>query len=72
VDYVFVFAEDTPHEAIERVLPDVLVKGGDWPKNQIVGRQTVENRGGRVEVIRFEEGYSTTKIIERIRGYGAD
>lgn len=67
VDYVTVFAEDTPLEVIEQLRPDVLVKGGDWPKDKIVGRQSVEDRGGQVVTIDFEQGYSTTGIIERIR-----
>jgi bifunctional ADP-heptose synthase (sugar kinase/adenylyltransferase) len=51
----------------------VLVKGGDWPKDKIVGRQSVEDRGGQVVTIDFEQGYSTTGIIERIwrKGRGA-
>lgn len=67
VDYVTVFAEDTPLQVIEQLRPDVLVKGGDWPIDQIVGRETVEARGGRVVAIDFEEGFSTTSIIDRIR-----
>ncbi len=68
VDYVTVFAEDTPLEVIRQLHPDVLVKGGDWPKEKIVGRQSVEDRGGRVVTIEFEQGFSTTSIIERIQG----
>jgi rfaE bifunctional protein nucleotidyltransferase chain/domain len=73
VDYVTVFREDTPLEVIEQLRPDVLVKGGDWPKDKIVGRQSVEDRGGQVVTIDFEQGYSTTGIIERIwrKGRGA-
>jgi rfaE bifunctional protein nucleotidyltransferase chain/domain len=68
VDYVTIFTEDTPLEVIEQLRPDVLVKGGDWPKDQIVGRRSVEQRGGQVVTIEFEQGFSTTGIIERIRG----
>jgi len=68
VDYVTVFSEDTPLQIIEQLRPDVLVKGGDWPIDQIVGRATVEARGGQVVAIDFEEGFSTTSIINRIRG----
>ena len=68
VDYVTVFSEDTPLQIIEQLRPDVLVKGSDWPIDQIVGRATVEARGGRVVAIDFEEGFSTTSIINRIRG----
>jgi len=67
VDWVTTFDEDTPFELIQRVIPDVLVKGGDWPIDQIVGRDIVEANGGRVLSIHFEEGYSTTDIIGRIR-----
>ena len=67
VDYVTVFDEDTPQEIIARVLPDVLVKGGDWGADQIVGRAEVEAAGGRVETIPLEPGYSTTALLERVR-----
>ena len=68
VDAVVVFDEDTPDAIIKAVQPDVLVKGADWPADQIVGRDTVEARGGRVVRIPVEQGYSTTAIVERIRG----
>jgi len=67
VDFVTVFDEETPYEIIQELLPDVLVKGGDWPVEQIVGRETVEAHGGKVISIAFETGYSTSKIIDRIR-----
>lgn len=67
VAYVTVFEEDTPQRIIARVLPDVLVKGGDWGPDQIVGRAEVEAVGGRVVSIPLEAGYSTTKILQRIR-----
>ena len=67
VDYVTIFDEPTPHEIIARVLPDVLVKGGDWGMDEIVGRAEVEAAGGRVISISLEPGYSTSEIIERIR-----
>jgi rfaE bifunctional protein nucleotidyltransferase chain/domain len=67
VDAVSVFDEDTPAEIIRRVQPDVLVKGADWPADQIVGRDTVEARGGRVILEPVEQGYSTSAIIERVR-----
>lgn len=66
VDYVVVFDEPTPREMISRVLPDVLVKGGDWGANEIVGREEVEAAGGGVVSIPFEPGYSTSSIIERV------
>jgi D-beta-D-heptose 7-phosphate kinase/D-beta-D-heptose 1-phosphate adenosyltransferase len=68
VDYVTVFEEDTPQQIIARVLPDVLVKGGDWGPDRIVGREEVEAAGGRVVSIPPEPGYSTTKLLERIAG----
>ena len=71
VDAVAVFDEDTPAEIIRRVQPDVLVKGADWPADQIVGRDTVEARGGRVVLAKVEQGHSTTAIIEKIRTLGA-
>lgn len=72
VDYVAVFDEVTPREIIARVLPDVLLKGGDWGSNEIVGREEVEAAGGRVVSIPLEPGYSTSAIIERIRSTAAD
>jgi D-beta-D-heptose 7-phosphate kinase/D-beta-D-heptose 1-phosphate adenosyltransferase len=67
VDYVVVFEEDTPQELIARLLPDVLVKGGDWPPDQIVGREEVEATGGRVVSLGYLKGSSTTDIIARIK-----
>ena len=67
VDAVVVFDEDTPHDIISRVQPDVLVKGADWAEDAIVGRDTVEARGGRVVRVPIEAGYSTTAILAKIR-----
>jgi D-beta-D-heptose 7-phosphate kinase/D-beta-D-heptose 1-phosphate adenosyltransferase len=67
VDAVVIFDEDTPYELISRVKPDVLVKGADWAEEAIVGRELVEARGGRVVRAPLQPGYSTTRIIERIR-----
>jgi D-beta-D-heptose 7-phosphate kinase/D-beta-D-heptose 1-phosphate adenosyltransferase len=67
VDAVVVFPEETPAGIIRAVLPDVLVKGADWAPDQIVGRDTVEARGGRVVLVPVEQGYSTTGIVNRIR-----
>ena len=67
VDAVVVFGEDTPAEIIRLVQPDVLVKGSDWPPDQIVGRSTVEARGGQVILVTVEQGYSTTAIVEKVR-----
>lgn len=67
VDAVVIFDEDTPHQIISAIQPDILVKGADWGADAIVGRHVVEGRGGRVVRITLAEGYSTTKIIERVR-----
>jgi D-beta-D-heptose 7-phosphate kinase/D-beta-D-heptose 1-phosphate adenosyltransferase len=67
VDAVVIFDEDTPHELIAAIQPDVLVKGADWADIAIVGRDIVEARGGRVVRIPIEPGHSTTAIIARIR-----
>ena len=67
VDAVVIFDEPTPREVIARLLPDVLVKGGDWPGDQIVGREEVEAAGGRVVSIPVIPGYSTTEILRKIR-----
>jgi D-beta-D-heptose 7-phosphate kinase/D-beta-D-heptose 1-phosphate adenosyltransferase len=67
VDAVSVFDEDTPADIIRRVQPDILVKGADWAPDQIVGRDTVEARGGRVILEPVEQGYSTTSLIERAK-----
>jgi D-beta-D-heptose 7-phosphate kinase/D-beta-D-heptose 1-phosphate adenosyltransferase len=66
VDYVTMFDEDTPYNIIKKLQPDVLIKGGDWAIDKIVGRDIVEARGGKVIAIPFIEGASTTGIVERI------
>jgi len=67
VDLVVLFEDDTPLRLIEAVAPDVLCKGGDYALDQIVGREFVESRGGRVERIALREGLSTSALVERIR-----
>lgn len=67
VDYLTLFDEDTPLAVIERLQPDVLVKGGDWPPDRIVGRQVVEKRGGKVVTIPYVPGASTTDLVRKIR-----
>lgn len=67
VDAVCIFDEETPARIIAELQPDVLVKGGDWAANEIVGREVVEARGGRVVRVPVAPGYSTTRIVERIR-----
>jgi D-beta-D-heptose 7-phosphate kinase/D-beta-D-heptose 1-phosphate adenosyltransferase len=71
VDYVTIFGGATPQRLIAAVQPDVLVKGGDWPVERIVGREVVEARGGRVLSIPFVKNRSTTATIARIRGAAA-
>ena len=66
VDYVIVFGEDTPYELIKQMQPDVLVKGGDWKPDDIVGADIVRARGGVVRSLRFAPGYSTTALVQRI------
>jgi D-beta-D-heptose 7-phosphate kinase/D-beta-D-heptose 1-phosphate adenosyltransferase len=67
VDSVIVFDQETPLHAIEVLLPDVLVKGGDWKEEDIVGADVVRAGGGLVKSIPFEAGFSTTALLERIR-----
>lgn len=67
VDYVTLFDEDTPRQLITELLPDVLVKGGDYSPDTIVGRAEVEAAGGRVVVIPLVAGRSTTDLLRRIR-----
>ena len=67
VDYVVVFEEDTPKELIETVRPDVLVKGGDYALDQIVGADFVTRNGGTVTTLPFVEGFSSTRIIEQLK-----
>lgn len=66
IDYVVIFDEDTPYELIKKIQPDVLVKGGDYKPEEVVGRDIVEARGGKLALISFVEGKSTTNIIKKI------
>jgi len=66
VDIVLIFAEDNPLRVIRALLPDVLVKGGDWAENEIVGGDVVKRAGGVVKRIDFETGFSTSRIIDTI------
>ena len=70
VDFVVVFGEETPLALINTILPDVLVKGADWPEEQIVGAAEVKAAGGRVVRIAFEHDISTSAIISRVNGRG--
>jgi len=67
VDYLTIFSEDTPLKLIRLIQPDVLVKGGDWQAEKIVGADFVKSRGGKVMAIPYIKGYSTTQQIKKIR-----
>ncbi len=67
VDYVTIFDEDTPLETIQRLEPDVLVKGAEYPLEDIVGAEFVEGRGGSVVRVSMLEGYSTSRFLEKLR-----
>ncbi len=67
VDAVLIFGEDTPAQTIERLLPDILVKGADWQGKENPGQKFIEARGGRMEFIPLESGYSTTNILKSLK-----
>jgi D-beta-D-heptose 7-phosphate kinase/D-beta-D-heptose 1-phosphate adenosyltransferase len=67
VDWVVAFSEETPAALIERLLPDILVKGGDYAANEIAGGKAVISNGGEVRVLALKEGRSTSALIESIR-----
>ena len=67
VDEVIIFEEDTPLNLIKKIKPDVLVKGGDWSLDQIVGGDFVIDNGGEVKSLIFKDGYSTTNIIQKVQ-----
>ncbi|MEN8192249.1 MAG: D-glycero-beta-D-manno-heptose 1-phosphate adenylyltransferase, partial [Bacteroidota bacterium] len=66
VDYITLFEEDTPEQLIKELIPDILVKGSDWPIDQIVGKDIVERDGGKVESIEIVTDQSTSKIVDKI------
>ena len=66
-DAVIIFDEDTPLNIIKKIMPDVLIKGGDYTQETIVGANEVMSNGGRVEIIPLEEGFSTTEIIKKMK-----
>jgi D-beta-D-heptose 7-phosphate kinase/D-beta-D-heptose 1-phosphate adenosyltransferase len=66
VDYVVLFGDDTPGRLIEKILPDILVKGADWKIGEIVGKDIVERNGGVVKTIRLTRGRSTTNVIHKV------
>jgi D-beta-D-heptose 7-phosphate kinase/D-beta-D-heptose 1-phosphate adenosyltransferase len=67
IDFVTIFEELTPLELINYLKPDILIKGGDWPEEKVVGREEVKKWGGRVAIIPEVEGKSTTNIVEKIK-----
>ena len=67
VDLVVLFSEDTPLKLINHIQPNILVKGGDYVKENIVGAKEVEKAGGRVEIINFVDGFSTTSLVTKIQ-----
>ncbi len=66
VDYVVIFNEDTPFRIIQSLKPDVLVKGSDWKKKEVVGGETVKSYGGKILLANYIPGFSTTHIIQKI------
>jgi bifunctional ADP-heptose synthase (sugar kinase/adenylyltransferase) len=66
VDAVILFDEETPYNLIRELAPDVLVKGGDWEEDEIVGADLVKQAGGKVRRIPYVEGFSTSRLIKRI------
>ncbi len=68
VDGVVIFSEDTPAALIRALKPDILVKGGDYEEKEVVGAETVKEYGGRVEIIPLLKGFSTSRLIQKIRG----
>lgn len=67
VNYIVIFEEDTPYKLINHIKPDILVKGGDWPVEKIVGADLVLSRGGLVKSLPYLAGYSTTELIRRVK-----
>ena len=67
VDYVIPFSEDKPLELITMIQPHIIVKGGDYKPEQMIGRELVESYGGEVVILQFQEGYSSTRLIDKIK-----
>ena len=67
VDHVVLFDEETPVELIKSIQPDVLVKGGDYKEEEIVGNEVVTEKGGKVKIIDYLSGYSTTSLVDKIK-----
>jgi len=67
VDWVVSFSEDTPERLYSKILPDILVKGGDYAEDEVVGADCVKKAGGRVQIVSFLDGYSSTDLIDKIK-----
>jgi D-beta-D-heptose 7-phosphate kinase/D-beta-D-heptose 1-phosphate adenosyltransferase len=67
VDFVVIFEEPDPQTLVDLLRPDVLVKGGDWREEDVIGRESVASWGGKVVIIPHKKGLSTTNIVERIK-----
>lgn len=67
VSYITIFEQDTPYDLIDNIKPDILVKGGDWAEEEIVGSDIVKTSGGKVISLKFIDGYSSTDIINRMK-----
>ena len=67
VDYVSLFEEETPQNLIQKIKPDILVKGGDWPVDQIVGADFVLSNGGEVKTLSFIDGHSSSSLLDKIK-----
>jgi D-beta-D-heptose 7-phosphate kinase/D-beta-D-heptose 1-phosphate adenosyltransferase len=67
VDYVILFEEDTPYQLIKDVQPDILIKGADWKDREIIGSDIVKAKGGKIELISYIEGLSTTQTIHQLQ-----
>ena len=67
VDYVTIFKEETPYQLIKAICPDVLIKGADWKSKGVVGAHIIKANGGKVEMIRYVPGVSTTKVLKTIK-----
>ena len=67
IDYVVLFKEETPYKLIKSLKPDILVKGADYKGKEVVGRDIVEENGGKIKLIKFEQGKSTTDLIKKIK-----
>ncbi|HET8573813.1 MAG TPA: D-glycero-beta-D-manno-heptose 1-phosphate adenylyltransferase [Edaphocola sp.] len=67
VDAVVIFEEDTPLHLITALMPDVILKGGDYQEHEIVGADVIKNHGGRLVIVPLKDGYSTTRLVEKIK-----